>query len=80
MRDKETVLLDILAGLASFHDGSRLGELYADLYQVVGVMLLAPEQVTVQERKKLLATLYELPKADQNIVRSLLAKILSECK
>jgi hypothetical protein len=75
-RDKDVVVLDILAGLQLFHDGTELGNIYADLYQAVGILFLS-DHVTPAERVKFLNTLHSLPEADQQIVRLLLQEVLT---
>lgn len=71
MRDKATVVLDI--GLQMFHDDD--GAIYADLYQAVGVMLLAPDHVTDDKRRLFLDSMSRLPEPDQQIVRLLLKEV-----
>jgi hypothetical protein len=75
-RDKDVVVLDILAGLQLFHDGTELGDTYADLYQAVGILLLS-DHVTPAERVKLLSTLYNLPEPDRQIMRLLLQEVMT---
>lgn len=77
MRDKATVVLDILAGLQMFHDDNLLGTLYADLYQAVGVLLLTPDHVTDAERRSFLDAISRLPEPDQQIVRLLLKEVMT---
>ena len=43
-RDTAVVVLDLLAGMTYYHDGSELGEVYAELYQLVAQRLLSDEQ------------------------------------
>jgi hypothetical protein len=75
VRDKETVVLDILAGLQLFHDGTELGDTYADLYQAVGILLLS-DRVSPAERVKFLNAMSNLPEPDQQIVRLLLQEVM----
>jgi hypothetical protein len=77
MRDKATVVLDILAGLQMFHDDTILGSVYADLYQAVGIMLLSPDHVTDAERRLFLDAISQLPEPDQQIVRLLLKEVMT---
>lgn len=76
MRDKATVVLDILAGLQVFHDDNFLGSVYADLYQAVGIMLLVPDHVTDAERRLFLDAMSRLPEPDQELMRVLLKEVL----
>jgi hypothetical protein len=75
VRDKETVVLDILAGLQLFHDSTPLGDTYADLYQAVGILLLS-DRVSHAERVKFLNAMSSLPEPDQQIVRLLLQEVM----
>lgn len=78
-RDKVVVVLDLLAGMQMFHDGSELGDLYAELYQLVGQRLLADEQSqqTPAERAlDFLNAFYRLPEPDQQILRVLLKEVM----
>jgi hypothetical protein len=77
VRDKETVVLDLLAGMQLFHDNTPLGNTYADLYQAVGALLLAPDRASHAERVKFLNALHSLPEPDQQIVRLLLQEVLT---
>jgi hypothetical protein len=76
-RDKATVVLDILAGLQMFHDDNLLGAFYADLYQAVGIMLLAPDRVTDAERRLFLDAMSRLPEPDQELMRVLLKEVMT---
>ena len=76
MRDKATVVLDILAGLQMFHDDTILGSVYADLYQAVGIMLLH-DHVTDAERRLFLDAINRLPEPDQQIVLLLLKEVMT---
>lgn len=81
-RDKVVVVLDLLAGMAYYHDGSELGEAYAELYQLVAQRLLADEQQSqhtpdvYQRAIEFLNAFYRLPEADRQILRVL----LNECR
>jgi hypothetical protein len=77
VRDKETVVLDLLAGMQLFHDSTQLGNTYADLYQAVGALLLAPDRVSHAERVKFLNAMSSLPEPDQQIVRLLLQEVMT---
>ena len=78
MRDKATVVLDILAGLQMFHSGNFLGAIYADLYQAVGIMLLVPDHVTDEKRSLFLDSMSRLPEPDQELMRVLLKEVTEE--
>ena len=78
-RDKVVVVLDLLAGMACFHDDDELGEVYGELYQQVALRLLANEQShpTPAERAiDFLNTFYRLPEPDQQVLRNLLAAVV----
>lgn len=45
MRDREVVLLDLLAAMADFAGESPLGDAYWRLYQAVGLALLGDEEL-----------------------------------
>lgn len=80
-RDKTVVVLDMLAGIQMFHDGTPLGDAYAEMYQAVGQLLLAGEdsqQTPAERASKFLSALYKLPEADQQVLRVLLEEVLVE--
>lgn len=78
-RDTAEVVLDMLAGMQLFHDGSELGEVYAELYQLVAQRLLADEhsqQAPAERALGFLNVFYRLPEPDQRILRILLKEVL----
>lgn len=72
-RNTAVVVLDLLASMARYHEGSKLGDVYAELYQLVAQRLLADEQsqVTTENAVKFLNAFYRLPEADRQILRVL---------
>ena len=80
-RNAAIVVLDLLASMASYHYGSELGDVYAELYQLVAKRLLADEQsqqVTTENAVEFLNALYRLPEADRQILRVLLKEVKLE--
>ena len=80
-RNTAVVVLDLLASMASYHNGSELGDVYAELYQLVAKRLLADEQsqqVTTENAVKFLNAFYRLPEADRQILRILLKEVKLE--
>lgn len=77
-RNTAVVVLDLLASMACYHDGSELGDVYAELYQLVAQRLAdkQSQQVTADNAVKFLNAFYRLPEADRQILRVLL-KIVS---
>lgn len=77
-RDTAVVILDMLAGMACYHDDSELGNVYAELYQLVAQRLAdeQSQQITTDNAIKFLNAFYRLPEADRQILRVLL-KIVS---
>ena len=77
MRDKETVLLDVLSAMADFHEASPLGEAYFSLYQAVGSYVLAKELKPVAEHYKAIREAFaKLPEPDANVIATLLDEVL----
>lgn len=77
-RNTAVVVLDLLAGMS---DDSELGDVYAELYQLVAKRLLADEQsqqVTTENAVKFLNAFYRLPEADRQILRVLLKEVKLE--
>lgn len=80
-RNTAVVVLDLLAGMASYHYGSELGDVYAELYKLVARRLLSDEQsqqVTAENAVKFLNAFYRLPEADRQILRVLLKEVKLE--
>lgn len=79
-RDTAVVVLDLLVGMTYYHDGNELGEVYAELYQLVAQRLLSDEQqsphTTAEQAVEFLNAFYRLPEADRQILRVL----LQECQ
>lgn len=83
-RDTAVVVLDLLAGMTYYHDGSELGEVYAELYQLVAQRLLSDEQQSRyttadvhQQAVEFLNAFYRLPEADRQILRVLLKEVMT---
>ena len=77
-RNTAVVLMDLLVAMACYHDGSELGDVYAELYQLVAKRLLADEQsqqVTTENAVEWLKTFYSLPEPDRQILRVLLKEV-----
>lgn len=76
-RDTAVVLLDLLASMACYHDGSELGNVYAELYQLVAQRLAdkQSQQVTTDNATKFLNAFYRLPEADRQILRVLFKEV-----
>lgn len=77
-RNTAVVLMDLLASMARYHNGSELGDVYAELYQLVAQRLLADkqsQQVTTDNVTKFLNAFYRLPEADRQILRVLLKEV-----
>jgi hypothetical protein len=79
MRDKETVLLDVLSAMADFHESSPLGEAYFDLYQAVGSYVLARDLKPVAEHYKAIREAFDkLPDPDADVIGTLMDAVLGE--
>lgn len=76
-RNTAVVVLDLLASMARYHDGSELGDVYAELYQLVAQRLAdkQSQQVTTDNVTKFLNAFYRLPEADRQILRILLKEV-----
>ena len=78
-RDTAVVVLDLLAGMTYYHDGNELGEVYAELYQLLAQQLLSDEQqsqhTTAERAVEFLNAFYRLPEPDQRILRVLLKEV-----
>lgn len=76
-RDTAVVVLDLLASMARYHDGSELGDVYAELHQLVAQRLAnkQSQQVTTDNVTKFLNAFYRLPEADRQILRILLKEV-----
>ena len=76
-RDTAVVVLDLLASMARYHDGSELGDVYTELYQLVAQRLAdkQSQQVTTDNVTKFLNAFYRLPEADRQILRILLKEV-----
>lgn len=76
-RDTAVVVLDLLASMACYHDGSELGNVYAELYQLVAQRLAdkQSQQVTTDNVTKFLNAFYRLPEADRQILRILFKEV-----
>ncbi len=78
-RDKQTVLLDVLAAMADFHEDSPLGEAYFSLYQAVGMYILAKDLKPVQEHYEAIREAFaKLPEPDASVVGLVLDDVLGE--
>lgn len=79
-RDTIVVVLDILAGMSYYHDGTELGDIYGELYQHIAQYLLADEQQSQQTPAEravaFLNAFYKLPEADRQVLRVLLREVL----
>ena len=92
MRNKRAVVADILMSMSLFHKGTELGDIYlgdiyADLYQVLDAALDAPDHATSEEGRndeyscsaeclKFVNALCNLPEPDLQIVRVLLKEAM----
>ena len=87
MRNKRDVVADILMSMSLFHKGTELGDIYADLYQVLDAALDAPDHATSEEGRndeyscsaeclKFVNALCNLPEPDLQIVRVLLKEAM----
>ncbi|WP_122653425.1 hypothetical protein [Escherichia coli] len=76
-RDTTVVVLDLLAGMAYYHDGSELGDIYAELHQLVAQRLAKKQSqlVTADNAIKFLNAFYRLPEADRQILRVLFKEV-----
>lgn len=77
-RNTAVVLMDLLASMARYHNGSELGDVYAKLHQLIAQRLLADkqsQQVTTENAVKFLNAFYRLPEADRQILRVLLKEV-----
>lgn len=77
-RNTAVVLMDLLASMARYHNGSELGDVYTKLHQLIAPRLLADkqsQQVTTDNVVEWLKTFYSLPEPDRQILRVLLKEV-----
>ena len=81
-RDTAVVVLDLLAAMTYYHDSSELGDVYAELYQLVAQRLLFDEQqsqyTTAERAVEFLNAFYRLPEANRQILRVLLNGVMAK--